>query len=187
MKKRTQKKLYGSLRNFLLMKKMNLFILMTIFIVQSAFSQTATSVMTQIPCNNDGICTITTTGIPLPITYTYYVNGGTIVHSNINSATDQLTNIALSGDGWISCLVSGGGVSQWTSVSYTPPFYFSLNATPAICPSTTGTVSATQISGTPGPFSYSWTNSQTLNSYSGNNISVSLGEYISTITDFVSK
>ncbi|MGJ8661777.1 MAG: DUF7619 domain-containing protein, partial [Bacteroidota bacterium] len=44
-------------------------------------------------------------------------------------------------------------------------------------------LSATQSSGTPGPFDFSWTNNQTLLTYPGNNISVPLGAYSVIITD----
>jgi hypothetical protein len=164
------------------MKRLSLLILL-LGIALSAMSQTATGVVTQVPCNNDGIYTVTTTGIPLPITYTYYANGTTIVHPNINSATDQLLNFGMDNNGFIYCQVSGGGQTAWAQNSYTPAFTFNTSGTSPICPATMGTVTATQTSGTPGPFSYTWTNTQTLLTYAGNNASVPVGEYHVEITD----
>lgn len=165
------------------MKKLPILLIFLLSFTQLAFSQTATGVITQVPCNNNGIYTITTTGIPLPITYTYYVNGNTVVHANVNSATDQLTGFGMDNWGWVSCQATGGGLSGWAQNTYTPSFTFTTSSVSPICPATMGTVTATQTSGTPGPFTYNWTNNQTLLSYSGNGISVPVGDYSAVITD----
>lgn len=150
-----------------------------------ANAQTATGVVTKVPCNNDGIYTVTTTGMSLPITYTYYVNGTSIVHANVNSATDQLTNFGMSNYGYISCNAYDGSVNRWTQNTYTPPFTFSFSATHPVCPATMGTVTATKLTGTPGPFTINWTNKQTLVSYTGSPASVPVGDYSVKITDQV--
>ncbi len=168
------------------MKNTKLLFLFLVCIAQSAMSQTATGTITQAPCNNDGIYTVTTTGLALPITYTYYVNGATIVHSNVNSTTDQLTNIGMENYGYLACQVTNGSSNAYTQNNYTPAFTFSTDGISPVCPATMGTVSATQESGTAGSFSYSWTNTTTLISYSGNNASVPLGEYSVEITDQIS-
>lgn len=165
------------------MKNLNLSILFLLGLALHAMGQTATGTMTQIPCNNDGIYTITTTGIPLPITYTYYVNGTTIVHANVNSATDQLTNIAMSNDSYIYCSAFNGSTSAFVQDSYTPSFVFDVSATSPNCPATMGTIDAIQVSGTTGPFTYTWTNAQTSISYAGNNASVPIGSYEGDILD----
>lgn len=165
------------------MKKHSLLIVLLLAFSLSAISQTATGVVTQVPCNNDGIYTVTTTGIPLPITYTYYVNGTTVVHPNVNSATDQLTNFGMDNFGYVSCRASGGGNSAWAQNTYTPSFTFRTSGTSPICPATMGTLTATQLTGTPGPFSFTWTNSQSLLTYTGNNASVPVGTYQVEITD----
>jgi len=165
------------------MKNLHLFLLFLMGITQHAVSQTVTGVMTQIPCNNDGIYTVTTSGIPLPITYTYYVDGAWIVHANVNSATDQLTNVGMSASNFIYCNAYGGNVGGGTQNSYTPEFAFALGGTSPTCPVTLGTLTATQVSGTPGPFSYSWTNAQTLITYPGNNAAAPAGHYGVEITD----
>ena len=167
------------------MKNLTLFLTLTLLICmgQTAIGQTATGVITQVPCNNDGIYTVTTSGIPLPITYTYYTNGTVVTHSNINSTTDQLVNFGLSNFGNIYCQVSGGGQNAWTQNNYTPPFTFNTSTTNPVCPATMGTVTATQITGTPGPFTFNWTNVQTLTSYPGNNATVPAGFYSLEVTD----
>nr|WP_294858568.1 T9SS type A sorting domain-containing protein [uncultured Fluviicola sp.] len=165
------------------MKKINLCLLFLLSLTLQAMGQTATGVVTQTPCNNDGIYTITTTGIPLPITYTYYVNGTSIVHANVNSATDQLTNIAMTSNGGLFCQAAGGGLVGYTQNSYAPSFVFDVNVTSPTCPATMGTIDAVQASGTPGPFTYTWTNAQTSTVYTGNNISVPIGSYDGDILD----
>ena len=47
------------------MKKLSLVIIFLLSFALHSISQTATGVVTQVPCNNDGIYTVTTTGIPL--------------------------------------------------------------------------------------------------------------------------
>lgn len=165
------------------MKKQILLLILLLSFALSAISQTATGVITQMPCNNDGIYTVTTTGIPLPITYTYYANGTTVIHSNINSATDQLTGFGMDNSGYIYCQITGGGVNSWAQNTYTPSFNFNITGTSPVCPATMGTLSAVQLGGTPGPFTFNWTNNQTLISYTGNNASVPIGDYRAEITD----
>ncbi len=165
------------------MKKINLLALFLVGMVHSAISQTVTGTITQVPCNNDGIYSVTTSGIPLPITYTYYVNGTTVVHANVNSTTDQLTNFGMSNFNYVQCVASGGGLNASVYTSYTPSFNFIVEGISPVCPATMGTITATYISGTTGPFTYSWTNVQTLGNYSGNNASVPLGNYSGLIVD----
>jgi hypothetical protein len=74
-------------------------------------------------------------------------------------------------------------LTAYTNASYSPSFQFYTSSTDAVCPATTGTLSASYISGTTGPFTYNWTNNQTFASYPGNNISVPPGEYILEVTD----
>ena len=146
-------------------------------------SQTVSGIITQIPCNNDGIYTVTTTGLSLPITYTYHINGVPYVHTNVYSTTDQLTNIPMDNNGYIWVYATSGASTATGYDSYSPNFNFSITGISPICPITMGTITATQTSGSTGPFTFDWTNNQTLNSYSGNNISVPLGNYSVTIID----
>ena len=157
--------------------------LVLILFVQGLFGQTMTGTITKVPCNYDGIYTVSTTGLSTPITYTYYVDGTQIVHANVNSTTDQLTNFGMSLYGNIYCNATDGTAWAYASNSYTPSFTFSLSSTNPVCPATMGTVFATRTGGTTGPFTIVWTNTQTLTTYTGNNVSVPIGEYSVKITD----
>lgn len=150
---------------------------------QIASGQTADGTITQAPCNDDGIYTITTTGLTPPVTYTYYVGQQTIVHSNVNSTTDVLTDIPMTYWGDWSCIVTSGTSSAFTGITFTPQFIMNISVVQPICPQTLGTITATNTGGSTGPFDYEWTNSQSLISYTGNNIDVPLGNYSALITD----
>lgn len=165
------------------MKNLHLFLLFLMGITQHAVSQTVTGVMTQIPCNNDGIYTVTTSGIPLPITYTYYFDGISVVHEDVNSTTDQLTNLPMSTSNYIYCYATHGNTNAYTQNTYLPAFSFDVSGISPVCPVTIGTITATQVSGTPGPFDFIWTNAETLVTYPGNNAAVPAGNYGVVITD----
>jgi hypothetical protein len=166
------------------MKKINVFFLLLLGFAQGPLAQTVSGIFDQVPCNNDGIYSVTTTGLVPPITYTYYFDNQTIVHAGVLSTTDQLTNIPMSNNGYIYCeAVDGSGGSAYTNDSYTPGFIFSTSTISPVCPVTLGTVTASQYSGTPGPFTFDWTHLLTLNTYTGNGISVPVGEYSLTVTD----
>lgn len=165
------------------MKKFNLFILFLVSISQYAMSQTVTGTVTQTPCNNDGIYSVTTTGLPLPITYTYYFGSSTVVHANVNSTTDQLTNFGMSNNAYVYCEATSAGLYAYAYDTYTPSFVFEVDGTSPVCPATMGTLTANYVSGTTGPFSYTWTNTNTLATYSGNNALVPIGSYSAEIID----
>jgi hypothetical protein len=165
------------------MKKFNLLILFLVSITQYVTGQTVTGTVTQAPCNNDGIYSVTTSGLPLPITYTYYVGTQTYIHANVNSTTDQLTGFGMSSDSYIYCEATSGSLSAFAYDSYTPSFEFTVNGVSPVCPVTMGTVNATFVSGTPGPFNFTWTNTGTSSTYTGNNISVPVGSYSVEIED----
>lgn len=150
----------------------------------SAFSQSVSSDILQVPCNSDGIFEVTTNGVALPITYTYYVNGTTVVHANVNSPTDQLTGFDMASTGQIKCEVVSSNFSSWTFGFYTPSFNYNSTTTNPICPATIGTISATLSNGSPaGPMSYTWTNVSTNATYTGQNVQVPLGSYTGLIVD----
>lgn len=165
------------------MKNLSLFALFLIGFAQLAMSQTATGTFTQTPCNNDGIYSVTTTGLSLPITYTYYVNGTSVVHANVNSATDQLINIGMTENNYIYCEAVNGNTYAYTQNFYTPAFTFTIDGVSPICPATIGTITATQLTGPADPFSFTWTNTLTLTSYTGNNALVPEGQYTAEIID----
>src|SRR4051812_18719091 len=66
------------------------------------------SVVTQ-PCNNNGQISVTVTVLTPPINYTYtnYTTNQTVVHANINSTVDNLTNISAYQTQW------GGNPNFW--------------------------------------------------------------------------
>ena len=129
---------------------------------------------------------VSVTGLTAPVSYTYYAGGGTIVHANINSTTDQLVNFSAFSNSYIYCFASDGTSNAYGQSSYfSLPFYVSANASAAICPSLTGTLSASTYSGTPGPFTFNWTDANTGLSYLGNNIAAPVGTYSLLVTDQV--
>ncbi|MES2761972.1 MAG: T9SS type A sorting domain-containing protein [Bacteroidota bacterium] len=166
------------------MKKIVLSIFITLCGVINSNAQTMTGTVTTVPCNHNGVYSVTVSGLTAPISYTYYLGGGSaVIHSNVNSLTDQLTGFAAGGYGYIYCSASDGVNFASVSAYYTMPFYVSTSSTNPICPNTTGTLSASSFSGTPGPFTYNWTNTTTLANYSGNNIPVPIGQYSLSVTD----
>ena len=153
------------------MKKLVLSVLITVLGVITSNAQIGmTGSITTQPCNNDGVYTVTVTGLTPPMSYTYYINGTWITHSNVNSLTDQLVGFSSNGWGQIYCYASNAVSTVTASAYYNSPFYVIASASPAVCPNLTGTLSASSFSGTPGPFTYNWTNMNTGLSYLGNNI-----------------
>jgi hypothetical protein len=163
------------------MKNLTLLLLFLATITQSVFAQTITGSFTVQPCNNDGVYTVNTTGLALPITYNYYYNGMTITHANVNSATDQLTNLSLISNGMF-CYATSNGLGLEVDTQISAPFNFYTQATAAICPATTGVLNAINLTGS-GPFTFLWTNEQTLQTYTGNNAVAPIGNYDVIITD----
>ena len=158
------------------MKKLVLSVLITVLGVITSNAQIGmTGSITTQPCNNDGVYTVTVTGLTPPMSYTYYINGTWITHSNVNSLTDQLVGFSSNGWGQIYCYASNAVSTVTTSAYYNSPFYVIASASPAVCPNLTGTLSASSFSGTPGPFTYNWTNMNTGLSYLGNNIPAPVG------------
>ena len=171
------------------MKKI-LLTFITLIGVVNLKAQTLTGTVTTQPCNNNGVYAVTAAGLIAPISYTYYVGSNfSVVHSGVNSLTDQLTGFPSNSWGNVSCYASDG-INTVSSYDYfILPFYFSITAVDAVCPSTTGTLSAFTFSGTPsgtpGPFDYQWTNMNTGLSYLGNNIPAPVGTYSLIVTDQV--
>jgi hypothetical protein len=164
------------------MKNLTLLLLFLATVSQSVLAQTITGVFTVQPCNNDGVYTVNTTGLALPITYSYYYNNSLqATHTNVNSTTDQLTNLSLINDG-ISCYAVSNGTGTQVFTQISAPFHFYTQATSAICPATTGVLNAVNVSGS-GPFTFLWTNEQTLQTYTGNNAVAPVGIYDVIITD----
>ena len=153
--------------------------------VVNANAQTMTGSVTTQPCNNNGVLSVTVTGLVAPVSYTYYIGNTSVTHFAVNSLTDQVVGFAASNYNMIYCSASDGMNYVNTSVYFNPPFYVNANATNAICPATTGSLSATTFSGTPGPFTYNWTEINSGLSYFGNNIAAAVGTYSLIVTDQV--
>lgn len=167
------------------MKAKLLIAVITILGVVNASAQTMTGSVTTQPCNNNGVCVVNVTGLTPPINYTYWNGNVQVFHNNVNSLSDQLTGFSSGGYGSIYCQASDGVNFVSNQFLYTVPFYVSTSSSNAICPSTTGTLSASTFSGSPGPFTYSWTNIVTNANYTGNNVMVPVGEYSLVVTDQV--
>ncbi|MES2514446.1 MAG: T9SS type A sorting domain-containing protein [Bacteroidota bacterium] len=168
------------------MKKLLLTAFAALCGVTASNAQTMTGTVTTVPCNHDGVYAVTVSGLTAPISYTYYIgSSGTVVHSNVNSLTDQVTGFSASNYGYVQCYASDGVNSASVYNNYAMPFNVSTSATNPMCPNTTGTLSATSFSGTPGPFTYNWTNITTLANYMGNNIPAPIGQYTVAVTDQV--
>lgn len=166
------------------MKKLVLSALIILFGVITSNAQIGmTGSVTTQPCNNDGVFTVTVTGLTPPMNYTYYVNGTSVVHLNINSLTDQLVGFSSNGWNQIYCYASNAVTTVTATGYFNSPFYVSASGSPAICPNLMGTLSASTFSGTPGPFTYNWTNMSTGLSYLGNNVPAPLGTYSLIVTD----
>lgn len=155
--------------------------------IVNANAQTITGTITTVPCNNNGVYSVSVSGLTAPISYTYYINyfSTPIVHSGVNSLTDQLTGFPASSSAIAYCYASDGVNTVYVYNSYTLPFHVNATSVNAFCPSTTGTLTASTFSGTPGPFTYYWTNGNTLLSYTGNNIPAPVGTYSLLVTDQV--
>ncbi|MBD3638456.1 MAG: T9SS type A sorting domain-containing protein [Crocinitomicaceae bacterium] len=167
------------------MKKTFFLIFLSAFIAPNVLSQTVAGTFSTVPCNNDGVLDVTTTGMTPPITYTYYIGSSAppIIHAGVNSTTDQLTNIPMMNTGYVAVHASDGTNQSWDYPSYTPTFTFWTYGTDAVCPSTMGTLTANQGSGGPGPYNFTWTDTSTLLTYSGSPVSAPMGGYSVLIED----
>ena len=161
------------------MKRLLTLVVLGLFALRAS-AQTAAIVVTTPPCNLDGVLTLNTTGLTPPLTVTWYLTTGTVVHTS-STTSDVLTGYA---GGPISYVyVTNGTLSASTSLSAgMPPFTFTYSSTPAVCPAL-GTATATATGGT-APYSYQWMNnpSGTL-AATGSPASLASGNYDVLITD----
>ncbi len=149
-------------------------------------AQTMTGVINTQPCNNNGQVTVSTTGLTPPITYNYYVNGTSVVHSNVNATTDSYSGIAamqqMYGSSSIYVMATDGTNSASYSTNFTLPFTYSITVDTAICPAP-GKITINNLVGGTAPFSYHFTNYATLQSYTTNPAFVPVGQYSVSVTD----
>jgi hypothetical protein len=161
-----------------------------LFPLTNSFAQSTglTGTVLAQPCNNNGIIGVTATALTPPISYTYtnYVANITVVHSNINSVNDVLTNIpAFSSpwgnpNSWYVSASNGSGAANIT-MSLTPAFSFYVVDSVGTCPAPS-TIQAIFSGGTP-PYSCVWTNTTTSQVYTTNPAYVSNGSYVVVATD----
>jgi len=161
------------------MKKLN-FLLLFILFAFTAGAQYATLTVTTPPCHADGVVTANVTGLTPPLTYTWYVNSTTTVHSGITSTSDTYTGFP---GGSIFCEITDGVSYAYADDSAAGlPFTYYVSTVAAPCP---GVGSATvTVSGGVTPYTYNWYNKATLATV-GTTATVSLpaGEYGIMITD----
>ncbi len=165
------------------MKKRILFTLIIITCLISLRAQTITGTITTQPCNNNGVCAVSVIGLSMPITYTYWNGYTQVIHSNVNSLSDQFIGFSPYGSGYVYVEATDGVNSVANSFNYVVPFHVSANNVNPICPNTTGTLTANTYSGTTGPFSYTWTNLVTNATYTGNIAVVPVGQYSLVVVD----
>ena len=149
---------------------------------------TITGTVIQQPCNDDGKLAVSVTGLTLPINFHYYINGLQIDHNNVNSMSDIITNIPANnffGNNYTYIYVvanpSVGQGSAQSSFTLALPFNYTVNATQAICPAL-GSLQV-NVTGGSSPYSYLFTNAETMQSYNSNSVSVGPGDYKISVTD----
>lgn len=154
-------------------------LLLCSFAAIASQGQTVTATVTTPPCNADGVVTTNFSGLTAPITVTYYLPTGAVIHSGITGSSDMLTGYP--GSSFYISATGTGGTTAGTYLTGTPPFTYSVSTAAALCPAL-GTGTATVTGGT-APYTYVWTNSSTSATYTGNPASLPAGAYDIMITD----
>lgn len=142
---------------------------------------TITFNLLQQPCNADGQLEFTVSGVNLPCTVSIYFAGtGASQSYTLNSATDVIQNYT----GEEVFVYASDGINVAFNTFASPPFTYSVNTTPAICPSLTG-IATVSISGGQAPYSFDWVedSNPSLIVANGNPANLSPGFYAVTITD----
>ena len=142
------------------MRKINLLLasLAALLIHQPSSAQqpTVSFVLTQAPCNNDGILTTNVTGLTPPLTVTYYSPAGVIVHNNVTTLSDVLTSYS---GAHLSVGIQDVNSFYASGTFSAPPFTYQRSIVNGLCP-TNGTVTVTPSGGV-APYSYQWINTAT--------------------------
>jgi hypothetical protein len=142
-------------------------------------SATTTFVLTTPPCNANGVLTANFTGLTAPLTVTWHLASGNVVHTT-TTLSDALTGYT----GEHVSVVAVGAGSNAADGFYqgAAPFYYQVAVTPAICPAQS-TATATVTGGT-APYTFVWTNVATSTIASTTNpASLPNGQYNVMITD----
>lgn len=158
-------------------------VLFTAFGMQAQTAMTGT--VLQQPCNNDGKLAVSVSGLVPPITYNYYLGNQSIVHSNVNSTSDVLTNIPAyitwSNAVNVSVYATSGSNGAYGTFTLALPFNYSVSVLPAVCPAM-GTVQA-YVSGGTAPYTYLWTSQATGLTSGANPLVSSPDSYSLSVTD----
>lgn len=121
-----------------------------------ASAQSASFVLTQAPCNANGILTANFTGLTPPLTVNWYTAGGTVTHTGVTSSSDVLTGYA-GGPLWI--YVQGANTSIDASFGGAPPLTYQASVTNGICPALS--TASVVVAGGTAPYTYQWINAAT--------------------------
>jgi hypothetical protein len=165
--------------NFMKKYILTSFILLLAFITKA---QNVSFVLTQAPCNADGILTANFTALTPPLTVSWYATGSApIIHTNVNALTDAITTYT---GAYLSLSVSDGTNTYYGSYSGqgAAPFQYTITTTPAQCPAL-GTATTTVFGGTPG-YTFQYIDQATNSVVSTSNpASLPAGNYDVLITD----
>jgi len=118
-------------------------------------AQTATLTINQAACNAtgpDGIVTVATTGLTMPITYQWQYNGTTNTQSNIMSTSNTINDYA--GTYLYLSAIGANNNIAYVSQNPSPPFTYVATTTPSGC-NNMGSIN-TVVTGTTGPYTYSY-------------------------------
>ena len=163
------------------MRKFTLVVLFMALAIVSR-SQTLSFSLVTPPCHNDGLLTITATGLTPPLTVSWTTTGSsgtTITHTGVTGLFDALTGYS---GGPVYVTATDGTNSATNSYGGMPPFHFSVAAAPEICP-TPGSASVS-VSGGTAPFTYQWYDLATSAIVgTGSPINLLTGQYGVMITD----
>ncbi len=147
-----------------------------------AGAQTATVSLTTAPCHDDGVLTVTASGLTPPLTVawsTMGISAATITHTGVPGLTDALTGYS---GGPVIVTVTDGVGDAYAYFGGAPPFTYGVTPVEAMCPAL-GTLTAAVTGGTP-PYSYQWFDASTLATVGTTNpVSLAPGNYGITITD----
>lgn len=135
----------------------------------------------QPPCNANGQLEFTLTGFNFPCTVSINFYGtGTYSSYTLNTPTDVISNYT--GEHLFISVTDG---THYAYGNYSaPPFTYTVNTTPAICPALTGVASVT-VTGGQSPYSFVWIeeSNPSIIAATGNPANLSPGNYSLTITD----
>lgn len=142
----------------------------------------ATFVLTQAPCNANGILTVTvpaTLTLPLTVEWHFYT-GGMVVHNNVPTLSDALTGYA--GQPLFVTIHGANNVVVDGGYQGAAPFNYQVSVAAGVCPAPS-TATAT-VSGGTAPYTYQWSDAVTSTIVSTSNpATLPNGDYKVFITD----